>query len=675
MSARTKLTLGAAVGLLAGLVWLWGQVAALITARRWLDVRTDELLLTLIKLPFLAGDPRRAWPPHTWGDLPGPLGMYACALLVFGNVALLVLLGLRAAGRRLLGRRPWRTPQSALTTPAAEAGGGWAGWWELRHLLCWRPPEGRVLLGRVLTGRAGWLLGRVLTGRAVHLAGRLGPWAADRLRVWVEACHSLLVFGPPGSFKTTALIIPAILGWTGPVIATSVKADIIHATRAAREALGQVIILDPLGSSGLGTHRWSPLGACKTFAGAQQTAAALAATEHLEHASAEHRFWVELAEGLLAPLLYAAASTHRAMVDVVGWVQHHPHEQDQHCRLASCPVQEITAILTRLGDELALRAWRSTLGRADGDLRLLDSIYATAEKLLKVYGDARVAAFTAGNDVDWIAVLAGCNTVYLYAPPDEQDRLRPIFEVILSDALRVAQQQATATRGGMLKLRLLLALDEAGNVAALADLPRWATIARGLGIQLLTVWHDFSQLTGRYGTRAATVLNAHRAKVFLSGLADLDTLDVASRLIGEHAVTEHAETHVTSGDRSRSQHRTYRPLLPPDALRRLRPGDGVVVYGHLRPFRIRLCPWFAEPHQRRPGRPRTDQGRPVEPADSPEPVAVADTVDAGGEPVVPLAAAAPVGAASQRIPAQLSAEQWQAWRRSLQQGGGVEDGR
>jgi hypothetical protein len=34
-------------------------------------------------------------------------------------------------------------------------------------------------------------------------------------------------------------------------------------------------------------------------------------------------------------------------------------------------------------------------------------------------------------------------------------------------------------------------------------------------------------------------------------------------------------------------------LLPVEDLRRLRPGEGVLVYGHLRPTPVRLCPFYA----------------------------------------------------------------------------------
>jgi hypothetical protein len=36
----------------------------------------------------------------------------------------------------------------------------------------------------------------------------------------------------------------------------------------------------------------------------------------------------------------------------------------------------------------------------------------------------------------------------------------------------------------------------------------------------------------------------------------------------------------------------YRRLLPPEALRQLKPRRALLVYGHLPPVRIRLRPWF-----------------------------------------------------------------------------------
>jgi type IV secretory pathway TraG/TraD family ATPase VirD4 len=95
------------------------------------------------------------------------------------------------------------------------------------------------------------------------------------------------------------------------------------------------------------------------------------------------------------------------------------------------------------------------------------------------------------------AILAGDHTLYLYAPVHEQRRLRPLFETVAMQLVQTAQEQAARAPDGMLDPRLLCALDEAGNVAALELLPEWATTGRGQGIQLLSVWHDQAQLIHR----------------------------------------------------------------------------------------------------------------------------------------------------------------------------------
>ena len=48
-----------------------------------------------------------------------------------------------------------------------------------------------------------------------------------------------------------------------------------------------------------------------------------------------------------------------------------------------------------------------------------------------------------------------------------------------------------------------------------------------------------------------------------------------------------------------SQATSYRPLVPLEELRRLQPGEGIVVYGHLRPVRIQVRPHYTGREQRR----------------------------------------------------------------------------
>jgi type IV secretion system protein VirD4 len=137
-------------------------------------------------------------------------------------------------------------------------------------------------------------------------------------------------------------------------------------------------------------------------------------------------------------------------------------------------------------------------------------------------------------------------------------------------------------------------LDEAAHVAPLADLDGLAATAAGHGIQLVSVWQDLAQLEARYGSRAATVVNNHRAKVVLSGVSDPATLEHVSRLLGDEELFSASTTVDAAGARSTTESPSLRRLAPADALRRIPPGEAVLVYGHLPPVHLRLRPWFRE---------------------------------------------------------------------------------
>jgi hypothetical protein len=154
-----------------GLVWLIGQVAAIVFGphHRHLPVRLVDMLSVRLRLPGTWDDPARAWPTDAQPLLPGPVGMYAAAVLTFWLPALAYGLLVRLLSPRARRRRRQR-------------GARWASWWQLRRLLVLGPRRGRIILGR---------------------RDRLRDRLLGRLYLAVEQCHSVLAFGPPGSFKTT----------------------------------------------------------------------------------------------------------------------------------------------------------------------------------------------------------------------------------------------------------------------------------------------------------------------------------------------------------------------------------------------------------------------------------------------------------------------------------------
>jgi type IV secretion system protein VirD4 len=399
--------------------------------------------------------------------------------------------------------------------------------------------------------------------------------------VAAEPAQSVIVFGPTQSHKTSGFAVPAILGWDGPVIATSVKTDLIDHTLDHRRSLGVVQCFDPSGSTGLASVSWSPLPAARTWPGARRAAAALTEVAKASIGTMDDGdFWYATATKMLGPLLFAAATGRRDMRDVVRWVD-------------TGEEGEVLDLLTAAGVSEAIHAVRSTFGKED---RQRSSIYTTVETVLEPFAGATTGPGHHGADqlADPAQLVGGSNTLYLCAPAHDQRRLTPLFVSVVRQAIEHVYDQVARTHRP-LDPPLLIVLDEAANIAPLADLDALASTAAGHGVQLVTVWHDLAQITARYGPRSTTVVNNHRAKLFLSGISDPSTLDYASHLIGEEEVLLPATTRGGRGGPSTTRSPSVRRLAPPDALRRIAPGEGVLVYGDRPPARLRLRPWFSDP--------------------------------------------------------------------------------
>jgi len=430
-------------------------------------------------------------------------------------------------------------------------------------------------------------------------AGRLVLGRASGRRVAAERAQSVIVFGPTQSHKTSGFAVPALLEWRGPVVAASVKTDLIDHTIGHRRGRGEVLCFDPSGSTGLPSASWSPLPSSRTWPGARRSSAALTEVAKSSVGTmSDGDFWYATAAKMLAPLLFAAAVGRLDMADVIRWVDTHEEA-------------EVLDLLDAAGVPEARHAALSAFGKED---RQRSSIYTTVETILEPFAD--IAGGTAQDDVaepfvpsdpssgfgspsvDPVRLLGGENTLYLCAPAHDQRRLTPLFVSVVRQVIEHAYDRVSQTHRP-LDPPLLVVLDEAANIAPLADLDALAATAAGHGVQLVTVWHDLAQITARFGPRATTVVNNHRAKLFLSGISDPSTLDYASHLIGDEEVLLPATTQGGRSGPSTTRSPTTRRLAPPDSLRRIAPGEGVLVYGDLPPARLQLRPWFSDPALRR----------------------------------------------------------------------------
>jgi type IV secretion system protein VirD4 len=499
-------------------------------------------------------DPARAWPTALRPFFPAAAAYYA----VVGALALIVVLLLAASLAVVKG---WR-PAALLWLPSpARAGGQRASRWgrrsDLGRLLVRRHPRGRLVLGR--------------HGMAL---------------VAVPENHSAAILGPTQTGKTTAIAVPAVMEAPGLVIAFSVKVDLLADSIEARRRLGRVVVLDPTSCTGLERDSFTPLVQCITWEGAVRVGSELANSRSARRGPSGamgETFWVGAVAELLPPLLLGAATSGRAMADIVRWVRTQDvSEAEQAVQVAQVP--EALDAMT------ALARW---------DARTRANAFTTAQTLLTAYADPAVAQASRRCDVDLRRLACGTNTVYVCAPADDQERLQPLFEAVLRFVVRGVTELYMEGKAP-LNPPVRLVLDEAANIAPIRDLDRLASTAVGMGMQLVTVWQDFAQLAATYGDRAATVINNHRAKVFLGGgISDPGTLDYVARLAGQEEVTQTSATRAASGDLSTTRSPTHRSLAPSELVRTLRAGRAILIYGDLQPTRLRLRPWNHDRRLRR----------------------------------------------------------------------------
>ncbi len=519
---------------------LIGAVAGGLFGDGWVFVPLGEMPAVLQRLPAHLSDPRAAWPVGTWASLPGPGGFAVALALVAGTGAAVAVLGLRRLSRRHGGR-----PRSAR----------WAGPHDLRSLRVDAAPPGRVVLGR-----------------------------AGRSLVAAEPRQSVLVLAPTQTGKTTGLAVPAILEWDGPVLATSVKSDLVRDTMGCRSAAGEVHVFDPAAVTGLPRAGWTPLARCGDWQAARRTADRLArAAQSSPRTGQDAEFWGQAGARFLAPLLLAAALSGRGMDDVTRWIDAEEHE-------------EVLDVLQEGEHDAARNAAIAVWGADD---RLRSSLYMTASLALEAYNDPAVleSSRTADLNPGWL-LDGSANTAYLCAPVDEQARLRPLFATLVREL--VAEVYARASRTGRpIERPLLLVLDEAANIAPLPDLDQIASTGAGQGLQLVTVFQDLSQVHQRWGTRADTIVNNHRAKLFGPGITCARTLDYLRRILGDTEFRQRSETSAERGRRSTTRSSTFRPLAPPNVLRERESGSMLLVYGNLPPALVRTRPWFKDRRLRR----------------------------------------------------------------------------
>jgi type IV secretion system protein VirD4 len=390
-----------------------------------------------------------------------------------------------------------------------------------------------------------------------------------------------LLLGVQRSGKTSSIVVPTLLAWSGAAVATSTKEELVNLTLNQRSRLGPVWIFAPLDEDhrwlerlGLQASTWNPLDA------ATSSGAAAELGDHFtsEGKRGQNAHWYLAASSLISGLAICERERGGDMRSVLA-------------RLNRSAPYEYVGLARTVKDGTAaelLLAYALTPDKEAG------SIASTARSSLSLWTDERVASATISSRqaLDLDQLLARSGTLFLVAPAEDAERCRPLFSSLLMSLLRRATARAR-TQGGALSPRLLVALDEAANFARIPRLAGYASSGPGQGIQLLLCYHDLAQVEAGYGPEEArTIWNNCRARLLLPGQGDIRTLEAFSRAIGDETRI-YRSRHSDSRSSSSAEQRIGKPLASVDELRRMT--DAVLVYSNAPPAKLQLRRWDQVP--------------------------------------------------------------------------------
>jgi type IV secretion system protein VirD4 len=130
-------------------------------------------------------------------------------------------------------------------------------------------------------------------------------------------------------------------------------------------------------------------------------------------------------------------------------------------------------------------------------------VLSSATTYVKALGSQQVAKTLETSTINLADVVAGRPlTIYVVIPPEKLKSHRALLRIWVGTLLIAVMRRRVIP-----DLRTLFVIDEAAQLGTFEPLLVAATLLRGYGMQLVTIWQDLSQMKSRYPNDWQTILN------------------------------------------------------------------------------------------------------------------------------------------------------------------------
>ncbi|HXT34028.1 MAG TPA: type IV secretory system conjugative DNA transfer family protein, partial [Chloroflexota bacterium] len=281
---------------------------------------------------------------------------------------------------------------------------------------------------------------------------------------WINIKPAPTVCGPPGSGKSSGLILPNILAERGTrsLVIVDPKSDLLALSRDAVGRHSEVWVvnfLDPEHS-----HGYNPLDLVSDYLSAEAFADCWITNTGR---SAKEPFWDNAAKQLIvAAVLHLRAEKRGSPPTLSDLAEFFTRHDDQ----------TITAILGASRSEYARNCTGSFLASMSKNERLLGSVFTELPPRFSILQDQRVQRTTSRHQVSFgrLGQRDG-RPVALYMALERTmaPLLKPLSECFFMQLFGELIRNADGSPGGILPRPVLGYLDEFGNIGAIPDMARW----------------------------------------------------------------------------------------------------------------------------------------------------------------------------------------------------------
>lgn len=365
----------------------------------------------------------------------------------------------------------------------------------------------------------------------------------------------ILIIAPVRTFKTQTAITYG-RDAPGALLTTSTRNDLRDGIEPYRR-LRPEWVLNPRRIGGVdNTLRWSPVFGCREPRRAIVTAAYFVSAGDSEQLS-DASFWESQAVRAMRNLLAAADLAGADLHTVNRWRA----LDSQH------PIDTLES------HPDAPAGWAADLRELQAlDVKQRGSIATTMATCLQFLADPQLAAIATPTraehfDIDRYLRLGGA--VHVIGRHEKQTPVGPLFAALAGQVYERTRELGAQRRGRRMDPPLSILNDEAASTLRV-PLPHWSADASGAGIAITILIQGRDQLTEAWGEHgAAAIWQNATTKIIGGGTSDPALLRDLSELCGTRATEYGAQTR--------------RPVLLPDEIRTLPPGDALVLTRNCRP--------------------------------------------------------------------------------------------